>query len=96
MFSWSDSRHFDMQTSGRKIRLALQGGEGGQCFGLKPSVRSNDAMTYDASDLIDLSKIISIFFYVSLWIKGVFVVCKIAAGIATYFVTQQFLLGLVQ
>jgi uncharacterized membrane protein len=41
-------------------------------------------------------KNIHLLFEISLWLKGLFSLSEIIAGIAAYFVTQQFLLGLVQ
>ena len=41
-------------------------------------------------------KNIHLVFEVSLWLKGVFALLEIVAGIATYFVPQQLLLSLVQ
>lgn len=41
-------------------------------------------------------KNIHLIFDVSLWIKGVFALSEIIAGFAAYFVSQQFLLGVVQ
>lgn len=40
-------------------------------------------------------KRIYLLFEVSLWLKGLFALSEIVAGIATYFVSQQFLLSLV-
>ena len=39
---------------------------------------------------------IGILFEVSLWLKGVFALLEILAGIAAYFVSQQFLLRIIQ
>ena len=41
-------------------------------------------------------KNIHLIFEISLWLKGVFAVLEIAAGITAYFVSQQLLLGAVQ
>ena len=41
-------------------------------------------------------KYIHLVFDISLWIKGVFALSEIIAGVAAYFVSQQFLLGIVQ
>ena len=41
-------------------------------------------------------KNIRLVFYISLWFKGVFAFSEIVAGIAAYFVSQQFLLAVVQ
>ncbi|MDE1925063.1 MAG: DUF2127 domain-containing protein [Patescibacteria group bacterium] len=41
-------------------------------------------------------KYIHLVFDISLWLKGVFALSEIVAGVAAYFVSQQFLLGVVQ
>ena len=49
---------------------------------------------FRTSNLFD-EKRIHLIFEISLWLKGVFALAEVVAGVAAYFISQQFLLSLV-
>jgi uncharacterized membrane protein len=49
---------------------------------------------FEPRRLLDEKKI-RLVFEVSLWLKGVFALSEVIAGVATYFISQQFLLAIV-
>ena len=49
---------------------------------------------FEPGRLLDERKI-HLVFEVSLWLKGVFALSEVIAGVATYFISQQFLLAIV-